>query len=184
MPDLLRIVYMTSMPQLIVVVLVLGFANRRAELHLFLLSGVYGALIAIGHWWFLPSFGASSIYQLPVDLLERMPIAVGPEYSAEVVRIAAHGPTDLSPVHVLGLIGFPSFHMVMAAMAFWVSLKDRRLAVVLVPLNLVMIPAIIVQGGHNLVDLIGGGLVFALALMMASATADLVERKSAPVVVD
>lgn len=55
---------------------------------------------------------------------------------------------------------------------------------VLVPLNLVMIPAIIVQGGHNLVDLIGGGLVFALALMMASATADLVERKSAPVVVD
>ena len=58
-PDLLRIVYATSMPQLVVIVLVLGFTQRRAALHLFLLSGVYGALLSIGHWWFRPSYGAS-----------------------------------------------------------------------------------------------------------------------------
>ena len=175
-PDLLRMVYASSMPQLVVLVLVLGFTGRAAALHRFLLTGVYGALLSIGHWWFRPSYGASSIFGLPAEVLERMPIAVGPDYGAELVRIATYGPDELSPVHVLGLIGFPSFHMVMAAMALWFSLGDRRMAAIFVPLNLVMIPAILVQGGHHLADVIGGAGVFVAALVMARATAEIVDR--------
>ena len=51
---LLRIVYLSSMPQLIVVILVLGFMKRREDLHRFLLTGLIAALITIGFLGFLP----------------------------------------------------------------------------------------------------------------------------------
>ena len=122
-PTVLFYVYASSLPQLVLMIIILGFSGQRERLHAFLLSGIYGALLAIGHWWLRPSFGTTVIYDFPADALATMPFAVGPDYGAELVRIATHGPTELSPVHVLGLIGFPSFHMVMAAMSLWFSLS-------------------------------------------------------------
>ena len=109
-----RLVYMSSMPQLIAVILILGFSKRAADLHLFLLTGLIGALLTISWWAFFPSFGATAFYSVPQDLLTVMPIIVGPEYGAELKRLAAQGVSYISPKDVLGLIGFPSFHTVMS----------------------------------------------------------------------
>lgn len=159
-----RFVYMSSMPQLIAVILILGFSKRAADLHLFLLTGLIGALLTISWWAFFPSFGATAFYSVPQDLLTDMPIIVGPEYGAELKRLAAQGVSYISPKDVLGLIGFPSFHTVMSLMSVWFMARFRLALPVFVVINALMLPAIIVQGGHHLADVLGGAAAFAASL--------------------
>jgi membrane-associated phospholipid phosphatase len=155
---------MSSMPQLIAVILILGFSGRAADLHLFLLTGLVGALLTISCWAFFPSFGATAFYAVPQDLLTTMPIIVGPEYGAELKRLAAQGVSYISPKDVLGLIGFPSFHTVMSLMSVWFMARFRLAWPVFVVINALMLPAIIVQGGHHLSDVLGGAAAFAVSL--------------------
>jgi hypothetical protein len=173
---LLQAVYATSLPQLLAILFFLGFSGRVRLLHHFLLTGVMGALLAICCWWFFPSFGASSIYQLPKEVTDAVPLAVGPEYGAQLVELGRHGATYLSPKNVLGVIGFPSFHTVMAAMSACFLLRFRWLGVPFLILNALMLPAILIQGGHNLVDVIGGLVVFAIAYQLAGIVLRQCER--------
>lgn len=163
----LRNVYFSSLPQLIVVVLLLGFGGRRDALYRFLLTGVFGALIAIAIWAAMPSFGPAVYYPVADETVRTLGMVVGPAYGAELARIATEGPQVLSPADALGLIAFPSFHTVMACMALWFTAPFRRLFPVFLVVNLLMVPAILVHGGHHLVDLFAGIAVFALALALA-----------------
>ena len=166
---LLRVVYASSLPQLLVILLILGFSGHMRLLHHFLMTGVVGALLAIIFWSFLPSFGASAIYQLPPEVTEAVPLAVGPDYNAKVVELGRNGVTYLTPRNVLGLIGFPSFHTVMAAMSACFMIRRGALAAPFLVLNTLMVPAVLIQGGHHLIDVFGGLLAFALAYMLANA---------------
>jgi membrane-associated phospholipid phosphatase len=94
---------------------------------------------------------------------------VGPDYGAQLVELGRHGATYLSPRNVLGVIGFPSFHTVMAAMSAFFLLRIRLYAVPFLILNALMVPAILIQGGHNLADVIGGLVVYAVAYRLAGA---------------
>ena len=163
----LQAVYFSSQAQLIVILLFLGFSGRAQALHRFLLTGVLGGLLAILSWSFLPSFGASSVYDLPPEVLQAQPLAVGPAYGAELVRLGREGVTYLTPANVLGLIGFPSFHTIMALMSVLFLWPFRRLFLAAALLNLVMLPAILIQGGHHLSDVLGGGGVFLVAYLLS-----------------
>jgi hypothetical protein len=175
---LLQAVYATSLPQLLAILFFLGFSGRIRVLHHFLLTGVIGALLAIICWSFFPSFGASSIYQLPKEVTDAVPLAVGPDYGRQLIELGRQGANYLSPQNVLGVIGFPSFHTVMAAMSACFMLRIRLLAVPFAILNALMVPAIIIQGGHNLVDLIGGLLVFAVSYHLAGMAMTQCERRA------
>lgn len=165
--DLLRIVYFSSMPQLVLVILILGFFVDVPTLHRFLLTGIFGALLSILCWSLFPSFGASSVHSVPQAVLDAMPIAVGPAYGAELVRLGQEGVSSLTPRNVLGLIGFPSFHTVMACMSVCFATRIRFLFLPLAAVNAIMIPAILVQGGHHLCDVLGGVGIFCLAYTLA-----------------
>ncbi|KQV81352.1 phosphatase PAP2 family protein [Rhizobium sp. Root1220] len=173
---LLHAVYATSLPQLLAILLILGFCGHIRLLHHFLITGIVGALLAIIFWFFLPSFGASAIYELPPEVTEAVPLAVGPEYNAQVVELGRNGVTYLTPRNVLGLIGFPSFHTIMAAMSACFMIRRGALAVPFLVLNTLMVPAILIQGGHHLVDMFGGLLAFGLAYMLADAALRECER--------
>lgn len=115
--DILRVVYLSSLVQMIVVILTLGFAGRQIELHRFLLTGVIAALLTIGIWGVLPSSGPASFHLLPADVTAAINLVVGPSYGLELNRLAVEGPALISPKNALGLIAFPSYHTVMACMA-------------------------------------------------------------------
>ncbi len=177
---LLQVVYATSLPQLLAILLILGFGGHVRLLHHFLITGVVGALLAIIFWFFWPSFGASAIYELPAGVTEAVPLAVGPDYNAQVVELGRNGVTYLTPRNVLGLIGFPSFHTVMAAMSACFMIRRGALAAPFLVMNAVMLPAILIQGGHHLVDVFGGLLAFALAYMLADAALRQLEKVQHP----
>jgi hypothetical protein len=46
-------------------------------------------------------------------------------------------------------------------------LRVRLLAAPFLVLNALMVPAILIQGGHNLADLLGGVVVFAVSYWLA-----------------
>ena len=164
---LTRYVYLSSMPQLIIVILVLGFARQKEALHRFLLTGLIAALITIGFWGLMPSSGPAAFEVLPDAVLANMPTVVGPAYGNELNRLASEGVTYITPKEVLGLIAFPSFHTVMACLSVWFMARFKYVLPFFIALNLVMIPAILIHGGHHLVDLIGGLATFAIAMALS-----------------
>jgi hypothetical protein len=166
--ELLRYVYVSSLPQLLFVILILGFSGRQADLHLFLLTGVIAGLGTVCIWSVFPTFGTSSVEAVPLDAQLALPIIVGAKYGAELVRLGVEGVTYISPKDALGLVGFPSFHTVMACLSVWFMRRHSKVIPLFIALNLLMIPAILVQGGHHLMDMLGGILVFVVSMKLAA----------------
>ncbi len=160
-------VYFGSLPQLVFVVLLLGFAGKADALWHFLLTGVLGVMGCIAIWFVFPTFGPSTLYTLSPELLAKIDLGVTPEYGAELLRLGRDGPTYISPAHVLGLIGFPSFHTVMACMSVVFLARFKWIMPFAVLLNIAMVPAILVHGGHHLSDVFGGVVMFGLAYLVA-----------------
>lgn len=180
--NVLAFVYASSLPQLIVVVLLLGFKGETNQLHTFLLTGLIGALMCVGIWSLLPSTGASGSEGAAAALTSGYQVMVSPQYNAEVNRIIAEGATYISPSSALGLIGFPSFHTVMACMSVFFVARYRWLLAFFAAVNVLMIPAVLVHGGHHLMDVFGGLAVFVIAMMVAKravAQADVLRLKPA-----
>lgn len=172
-------VYFTSLPQMLGLILFLGFSGRGVRLHRFLLTGVFGALLSIGFWIFFPTFGAKAYYSLPQSVLDAMPLAVDPAYGAELVRLGHQGVAFLSPENVLGLIAFPSFHIVMACMAVYFTPRKHVLFPIALGLNVLMLPAVLVQGGHHLSDIAGGVITFCVALALAHLCERQIQKRTA-----
>lgn len=163
----LRAVYLSSLAQMVVVILALGFSGRSRDLHLFLLTGTLSAVATIFVWAAIPSFGPSAIYSIAPDLEEAARLVVGSRYGAELNRLAVEGPILISPKDGLGLIAFPSFHTVLACLAVWFTVGSVRLFPFFLAANILMLPAILVHGGHHLIDVVGGLAVFSASLVAA-----------------
>lgn len=160
----LHYVYLTSLPQLLVIMIVLGFTGEERALQCFMLTGCLGALLSICFWIIFPTFGAKAYHDLPPSVLSAIPLAVDPAYGQELMRLGQAGVNYLSPRNVLGLIGFPSFHIFMALMSVVFVPRQLFFIILVGILNLLMFPAVLVQGGHHLVDIIGGVICFAVTL--------------------
>jgi membrane-associated phospholipid phosphatase len=104
---------------------------------------------------------------LPEWVLNAIPLAVDPAYGQELVRLGLEGVDHLSPANILGLIGFPSFHIFMALMSVFFVPRHRLFIVVIGALNILMLPAVLVQGGHHLSDVFGGMACFAVAFPLS-----------------
>ena len=165
--QILAIVYVSSLPQLLVVVLVLGFSSHHGQLHKFLLAGLFGALLVIGIWWVFPSSGASLVYGEGDLAKSGANLIVNHKYIVELNRIIAEGVTSISPKTALGLIGFPSFHMVMACMSVFYMMQYRILFAAMAGTNTLMLPAIVVHGNHHVTDVLAGAATFAVAAFLA-----------------
>lgn len=61
-------------------------------------------------------------------------------------------------------IGFPSMHIAMPLIAIWFLRKWRRMALILLAFDVVMVVSIIALEWHYFVDLFGGGLIAVVAI--------------------
>ena len=98
-----------------------------------------------------------------------MPLALDRHYAHQLAALLAHGPGLISPTDTKGLIGFPSYHAVLALLVMFYAWKVSWLRWPAVALNLLVLVATPIQGGHHLIDLLGGGAVAALALWTVNA---------------
>jgi hypothetical protein len=161
-------VYHSSLPQILLTIVLLAALSRDLVLHRFLLVGIVTLVVAVAIWWVIPSVGPSAFQQIP----EADRIATGlyynPAYGEFLRGLVEVGPARISPEVITGVVAFPSYHMVMALMVVWFT----RGTVAFLPaalINTAMIPATLSHGGHHLVDLVGGLVVFALGVWLPTA---------------
>ena len=97
-----------------------------------------------------------------------MQLALDSRYAQDLVRLLKDGPGLISPRDAKGLIGFPSYHATMALLAIWYLRDVKILRWPVLMLNLAVLLATPVQGGHHAIDVLAAFPVAALAIFLAS----------------
>ncbi|WP_082503804.1 phosphatase PAP2 family protein [Methylobacterium sp. Leaf117] len=163
----LSLAYQSLMPQMILVVIVLGFSGRLSAVRDFVLAFMIAGLITVLLSGLMPAMA------MFVHLGLRPQDFPGLNPAAAYVHLAPlSGLRDgtvriISLAEIEGIITFPSFHAalgVLFARFFWMSRITRwpGLAV-----NAMLIAATPIDGGHYFVD-VGAGALIAVAAIAAA----------------
>ena len=164
---ILRWSYLSTLPQMGLLVVVLGLTGRLFDLHVLLTGIAITTVIGIMFWVMFPSMGTTTVYQIPPDVQKAAHMLVSMTYGDKLQALATVGPKQLNPTDALGLIAFPSFHMVLAAFCVYAARPLRWVFPLFVAINVLVIPGTIIHGGHHMIDLPAGIALFALGAWLA-----------------
>ncbi len=166
---LLDYAYMSSMMQVVVVVLALAFvgeiARLRAYMALFALTATATIFIAT----LCPTIGTYAFYDVADAMLPafRDPRA-GWDQVKHILALRDGSMREIPLNDIRGLVSFPSFHTALAVVTTWAVLRVRYLNVAVAALNFPLLLATPTNGSHYLCDIIvGAGVAFA-ALRLVS----------------
>ncbi len=161
-------VYNLALPEIALLLVVLAWLGKVEKAYRFCIAVAAGALLAIGLWAIHPAFGAMSLYSLPPDVAAKLTLSLTCEFGKAQVALLRDGPGYIRPDVLHGsLIGFPSYHAVLALLVIWHGRGISYLRWPLVALNLAVILSTPIQGGHHLIDVLAAVPVTALALLIA-----------------
>lgn len=163
----LQLTYISVLPQVAVLVALLGWCGRHESIYGYCIALTAGAAISIAIWVLAPSFGAFSVYTLPANVSSHLALALDGAYAKDLVALLAHGPGHISPTDAKGLIGFPSFHAVMAMLVVWYGRHLPYVRWGAPSLNSIVLIATPIEGGHHVVDVLAGFAVAAAAVLFA-----------------
>jgi PAP2 superfamily len=175
----LRTVYASTFLQMAGTVFLLGLVGRTSEVSRMMLATFLGAIITMSVWSLFPSSTPVAFQTLPAGVAATLQLAVDKQMGAELVRLSYEGVALVTPEGMLGMVGFPSFHTVIMLLVLW---HTRVIALARVPVavwNAFMLPAILLHGAHNLIDVFGGAAVAALSIWLARRIVAAGEGKAA-----
>ncbi|HKQ46162.1 MAG TPA: phosphatase PAP2 family protein [Rhizomicrobium sp.] len=164
-------IYNIVLPEIALVLVALAWSGQIDKVYRYCLAVGAGALIAIAVWGMAPSLGTQSLFHLPPEVAGKLTLSVSGDYGKALVALLQNGPGYISPAEIRGLIGFPSYHGVLALIVAWYGWHLRWLRWPLVLLNAAVIVCTPIQGGHHMVDLLGSFPVAALAIFLATRCA-------------
>lgn len=163
---LLTAAYDSTLLQIVLVVLILGFRGYRRDLDRFGLMFVIGASLTTIFWVAFPSYGAYT-YRILQGLPVPGGLSIGPDYAHVLLDLAGGRYEALRYDDMVGLIAFPSFHTVLALITVCGTCRLRVAGPLFAVVNVVVLLSIPGDGGHYLVDLFGGAVVAAIAVTVA-----------------
>ena len=167
---MLGLAYLSAMPQMVLLLLWLGARGDLEDLYGLALALAFGAIITLAVWTPFPSFGAFSVFSLPDEVATKLNLVAGFDYAHDLVLMLESGPGLISPGELRGIIGFPSYHTLQALVLTWYARRSTVLRWPVLALNIAVLIAIPIHGGHHLIDILGGFFVAVVAIMMAQAT--------------
>jgi hypothetical protein len=118
---------------------------------------------------------------LPDAVAGKLGLVLGFDYGRVLVKMLSDGPGFISPAELRGIVGFPSYHTLQALVLAWYarSLKVWRWPAIV--LNLGVLAAIPIQGGHHLVDAFGGATVTIISISLAGWIVSSAMAMAAPI---
>jgi hypothetical protein len=165
-------IYNIALPEIALLLVILPLCGQVERVYRLCLSVALGALTVIGIWALHPAFGAMSLYRLPPDVARRLVIMLSCEFGHAQAALLEHGPGFITPDALHGsLIGFPSFHCVLALTVCWFSRSLKLLRWPLWFANALVIVSTPIQGGHHLMDVLAAFPVAAVVLFIAEKAA-------------
>lgn len=159
--------YNLVLPQMAILIVVLAWSGRTDQLYRYCLTVGLGALIAMAIWTVMPSAGANAVYTLPAQVESHLTLSSTTQYGRELLALLQEGPGYITPADMRGLIGFPSYHGVLALLLIWFARPLRWLFWPYLAINAIVLISTPVQGGHHLVDVLASLPVTALSLALA-----------------
>lgn len=160
-------IYHSSLIQILLTIVLLSALSRTLDLHRFLAVGIITLIIAVAVWWIAPSVGPSAFQEIPEAHRLATGLYYSPAYGDYLRSLAEVGPPVISPEIITGVVAFPSYHMVMALLVVWFT-RGTWAFLPAAAVNTAMVPATLSHGGHHLIDLIGGLLVFAIGVWIGN----------------
>jgi hypothetical protein len=164
---ILTIAYDTTLPQIAVVVLLLALTGRLARLETFLLAFATAACFTVFFWTLFPSYGAFAHYFAEGVAVNDSGLAVNNAYAREMLALRNGDVKTIEVGKLIGLIAFPSFHTVIAALAIYATYPVRFAGKAFLALNVLVICSVPIDGGHHLIDVVAGLAVALAALKFA-----------------
>ncbi len=165
--EILKFTYMSLLSQMIIGCLALGFTGRFFQLHTFILAIIISGLLCVLISAVMPAMAMYVHLGLqPADFPNLSPAAayVHVEH-VQGLRDGTLRTLDLNAAE--GIITFPSYHASLAIIflaAFWSIPRLRWSGVIM---NVVVIAATPIDGGHYFVD-VGAGIVIAILSLLAA----------------
>lgn len=167
----LNVAYGSIIPQLVAAVGALGLTGRRLALQRFAFAFIVSGLVTMVISGAMPAMAMFVHLGLgPADYPNLVPAAAH-VHVADMEALRSGAMKVISLTGSEGIITFPSYHAALAAVflaAFW---SVPWLRPVGVALNLAMIAATPIDGGHYFVDVLAGILIAAASLAAAEAIA-------------
>jgi len=161
---LFRYAYFSSGPQIMLIVALLFVYKQLAHIQHYIIALVLTAIITIFLAAVFPAVGAYVHYNIDVASLAHVHPAAGRIHEAPLLALRS-GQMSTLVFPLEGLVTFPSFHSALSALLIYASWPVPWLRRVAVPLNILVIGSTPSNGGHWLVDVLGG-----LAIAMAVIT--------------
>lgn len=170
--EAMRYAYMSTLPQIAILIALLGLTGRTTQMYALMVSIAIAGTATVTFWGLFPSLGPSVMFELPSDLPYALAPIVGPDYGRAILDLYETGAPYLSPGEIRGLIAFPSFHIVLALAAVWYARSVAWAFPVYVAVNLLVVPGVLVHGGHHVVDIPAGLVTFAVAACLTGRYLD------------
>ncbi len=164
---LLGPIYTSSLIQLAILFGVLAWYNSAQQIYHLVACGTVGLALTMAIWIAIPSFGPSAYQPISPDVANAINLFTDNAYGATLLDYAKNGIPIISPETVKATVAFPSFHIIMACLTVWFARGTMVFWPVAI-LNTLMIPATLSHGGHHLIDLIAGVVVFFVALRISA----------------
>lgn len=162
---ILRTAYHTAGPQLIAVYLFLSFVRWPERLAEFLAilavaSLLTGLVVAL-----VPADDGYAVYAPAPELYGSFSANAGMWRHDILMSLRASAEPVFEFAKAEGIVVFPSFHTTLAIITPYAVRGVRYLFLPVAALNAVVIVATVPEGGHHLIDLIGGALVAVAAIL-------------------
>jgi membrane-associated phospholipid phosphatase len=159
------LVYASTLPQIVVVVLVLGFTARHERLSAYLSLIVATLLCTIVLFVFAPTLGPIPSYGISGDLYARLG-AGGKTFQLDLLALRSGTFTTFDVTKLEGVISFPSFHCDLAILTGWALAPVRRIGIAAVILNGFVVASTVPEGGHYFADILAGSLIAMAAISL------------------
>ncbi|KQQ81249.1 phosphatase PAP2 family protein [Aureimonas sp. Leaf324] len=172
-PHLARLlgwIYASTLAQIAVLILALAGLRLWTMLDRMQVTLVFAAIATVVFWGAFPSISISAFQTISAEAARIVAPMVGPDVGSMLLHLLRHGPDRISPDEMTGVIGFPSFHTVLALLCTRFAWPVRALRYPFLAINLAMVPAILLHGSHYVLDLFGGLLFFVVANAAARRT--------------
>jgi membrane-associated phospholipid phosphatase len=162
-------IYVTTLSQVALTVIVLGLLGDLERTQHFVSAVMVGALICILISGLLPSAGALGTLRPPVEFYSANQPLVDLDYKQVFfdLRNGAQRYISLDSLH--GLIAFPSYHATLSMLIVLAFAGRGAWFWPLLVLNGAVVLSTPIDGGHHLVDALGGGLVAVVAWHLAAS---------------
>lgn len=123
--------------------------------------------------WFMPAMGPFETFGLKTY----------GTYLPEIARVHSGQAVEFSLEQLQGIVTFPSFHTTLALALIYGFRRTGIIGWTLALANCVLLLGVPVFGGHYLMDVIGGALVFVFAVAVVRIAARVTKRKAEPEIV-